>query len=158
MRVLVTFAIEAEFAPWRRRHAFEALSRPTAVGSTTRAVYRGTAHGEQVEVLLTGIGWPDLDSPQPALRELLKGRPDLCISSGLAGGLSRELEAGDVVAARKLRAGPGGDAIQSNGTLLELAERAGARIAEEQITAARVVSEASAKVALSASADLVDME
>ncbi len=103
MRILVTFAVEAEFAPWRRRHAFVSVSMPTPVGLQPHFFYRGTVFENDVDVLLTGIGWDESKRgnwPRYALRELLKNKPDLLISSGLAGGLRADLrcsEFGDFV-------------------------------------------------------------
>ena len=161
MRILVTFAVEAEFAPWRRRHSFELVEMPTPVGSRGHHIYRGAVLGNDVDVLLTGIGWePDSPSHRPsyALRELLKLKPDICVSSGLAGGLAADIAAEDVVAACAISLPGGGDVIHSNSNLLGLAEEAGARVKKMQITEAHIISEASAKAALAKVADFVDME
>ena len=50
MRVLVTFAVEAEFVPWRRIRNFVASSDRNCTVFTTQI---GQA---EVDVLLTGIG------------------------------------------------------------------------------------------------------
>src|SRR5258706_7546056 len=105
MKMLVTFAVEAEFAPWRRRHSFDPIEMPAPVGPNSRNLYRGVVFGNDVDVFLTGIGWEaskTVDRPSFVLRELLKRKPDVCVSSGLAGGLSPELQAGQGVAARAL--------------------------------------------------------
>ena len=161
MRILVTFAVEAEFTPWRRRHAFELVSLPIAIGFQPQFFYRGTVFENNVEVLLTGIGWdaskPD-NGPRFVLRELLKNKPDICISSGLAGGLRSDLRCGDVVAAREVLLRTGGYPIRSSPNLLAVAKDAGARVDLRQITEERIASKASAKAALSNFGDFVDME
>jgi nucleoside phosphorylase len=161
MKVLVTFAVEAEFAPWRRRHSFELVEMPTPVGLKSHDLYRGVVLGNNVDVLLTGIGWEEsktANSPRYVLRELLKLKPEICISSGLAGGLASDLQAGDVVASRALSLRRGGDEIHCNANLVRLAEEAGARVKSMQITETHIVSEASTKATLATFADFVDME
>jgi len=161
MKILVTFAVEAEFAPWRRRHSFEPVEMPTPVGLKGRNLYRGAVFGNNVDVFLTGIGWDagkTANPPRYILRELLKLEPDVCVSSGLAGGLASDLRAGEVVAARALSLRTGGDVIHCNANLLRLAEEAGARVKRMQVTEPHIVSEASAKASLATFADFVDME
>jgi nucleoside phosphorylase len=161
MKILVTFAVEAEFAPWRRRHSFDPVDMPTPVGLQSRNLYRGVVFGNNVDVLLTGIGWEatkTANSPRYVLRELLKLQPDVCVSSGLAGGLASDLKAGEVVAARALSLRAGGDVIHCNSNLVSVAEEAGARVKRMQVTETHIVSEASAKASLAPLADFVDME
>ena len=161
MRILVTFAVEAEFAPWRRRHAFVSISMPTPIGLQSHSFYRGTVFDNDVDVLLTGIGWHENKAgnrPRFVLRELLRNKPDLCISSGLAGGLRADLRSGDIVAAREVSLRTGGDTFRSSASLLTIAKDVGARIDMKQITETHIVFEASAKSALSNFGDFVDME
>ncbi len=161
MRILVTFAVEAEFAPWRRRHAFVSISMPTPIGLQSHSFYRGTVFDNDVDVLLTGIGWDENKAgnrPRFVLRELLRNKPDMCVSSGLAGGLRAELQCGDIVAATEVSLRTGGDTFRSSANLLAAAKDAGARVVMRQITETHIVSEASAKSALSNFGDFVDME
>jgi nucleoside phosphorylase len=160
MRVLVTFAVDAEFAPWRKRHAFLPVSMPSPIGLQDHYFYRGTVFENDADVLLTGIGWEEskaANRPRYALRELLKNKPDLCISSGLAGGLRADLRCGDIVAAREVSLRARGDTFRSSPNLLATAKDAGARILK-QITEPNIVFEASAKSELSSFGDFVDME
>ncbi len=161
MRILVTFAVEAEFAPWRRRHEFVSVSMPTPIGLRNHFFYRGTVFENDVDVLLTGIGWEEgqaANRPRFVLRELLRNKPDMCITSGLAGGLRADLRCGDIVAGAVVLLGTGGDTFHSHANLLALAKDAGARIGMKQITETHIVCEASAKSALSNFGDFVDME
>jgi nucleoside phosphorylase len=161
MRVLVTFAVEAEFAPWRKRHAFVSVSMPTPIGLQNHPFYRGTVFDNEVDVLLTGIGWDENKSgnrPRFVLRELLKNKPDVFVSSGLAGALKADLQCGDIVAATEVSLRTGGDTFRSSPNLLAFAKAAGARIERRQITETHIVSEACAKSALSNFGDFVDME
>src|SRR3984893_14124327 len=161
MKILVTLAVEAEFAPWRRRHSFDPVDMPTPIGLKSRNLYRGVVFGNSVDVLLTGIGWETsktANRPRYVLRELLKLEPDLCISSGLAGGLASDLQAGEIVAARALSLRTGGDVIQCNSNLVRLGEEAGGRGKRMQVTETQIISEPSTKATLSRFADFVDME
>src|SRR5208283_4379163 len=111
MRVLVTFAVEAEFAPWRRRHAFR---RKESVRGSRRAGsdvwYSSRIDDLTLDVCLTGVGWK---GPTAVLSALLKEKPDLCISSGLAGGLRPELKSGEIVVAREALSLDGGKKSRS---------------------------------------------
>jgi nucleoside phosphorylase len=161
MKILVTFAVEAEFAAWRRRHSFDPIEMPAPIGVNSRHLYRGVVFGNDVDVFLTGIGWETsktIDRPGYVLRELLKRKPDVCVSSGLAGGLAPDLQAGEVVAARALSLRADEDVIHCNSNLVRLAEEAGAQVKRMQVTEPHIVSEASAKASLAAFADFVDME
>jgi adenosylhomocysteine nucleosidase len=163
MRILVTFAVEAEFAPWRRRHDFtrrEINIPQLPLDRPFYEVYEASVGGIDVDVLLTGIGWENLfiNVAHKALRDLLHRKPDCCVSTGLAGGLCHEFQPGEVVAASQiiLRAGEG--RILSNKRLLKVAENCGARIANTLVTETHIVSEASTKSAMSKFGDFVDME
>src|SRR5260370_8719185 len=78
MRILVTFAVEAEFAPWRKLHDFRSFKIVEGAEA-----YQTIISGIEVIVGLTGIG------PEAASRktcdftwgEVL----DLCITTGFAG-------------------------------------------------------------------------
>ena len=163
MRILVTFAVDAEFAPWRRRHGFtrtEVTIPGLSLDRPSYEVFEGSVGGSEVSVLLTGIGWENLfvNTAHKALRHLLKREPDCCVSTGLAGGLNGELHPGDVVAATELVLRQGGARILSNKRLLKLAQECGAKIANTLITETHIISEASAKSAMSKFGDFVDME
>ena len=163
MRVLVTFAVEAEFAPWRRRHGFqrrEIKIPQLPVNLPFYEVYEAVLPGIEVDVLLTGIGFENLFWYVAArgLRDLLKRKPDYCISTGLAGGLNSELRLGEIVAASQIVLRRGGDRISSNKRLLKVAEHCGARIVSTLITESYIVSAASSKSAMSKFGDFVDME
>ncbi|HEY6265856.1 MAG TPA: hypothetical protein VIW93_13725 [Candidatus Acidoferrum sp.] len=162
MRILVTFAVDAEFAPWRKRHSFtrNEIRIPQLSFNPPFDVYEARLAEADVDVLLTGIGWSDLFSgvAHKALRELLKRKPDCCVSTGLAGGLNDEFHLGEIVAASQLVLPQGESRIQSNKRLLKVAESCGARIANTLITESHIISETSSKSAMSKFGDFVDME
>ena len=123
MRVLVTFAVEAEFAPWRRRHAFR---RKESVHGSHRGGsdvwYSSRIDDLTLDVYLTGVGWK---GARTFLSSLLKEKPDLCISSGLAGGLKPELKSGEIVVAREALLVNGGKKLRSRPLLVESGRRNG---------------------------------
>jgi adenosylhomocysteine nucleosidase len=150
MRVLVTFAVDAEFALWRKRHDFRREMLNGAV-----VLYSAKIGEVSVEVFLTGMGAPAL---RPGFQLLLSRNPHILISSGLAGGLDPSLQVGDIVAARSLALVHGGDRVKSRRKLVEIAEQCGARSVNVFMTSPRIVSQAQYKKAMAAFGDVVDME
>jgi adenosylhomocysteine nucleosidase len=150
MRVLVTFAVDAEFALWRKRHDFR---REMLNGAAV--VYSAKIGVASVDVFLTGMGLPTL---RPGFHLLLSRNPHILISSGLAGGLDPSLKVGDIVAARSLALVQGGDRVKSRRKLVEIAERCGARPVDVFLTSPRIVSQAQYKKAMASFGDVVEME
>jgi adenosylhomocysteine nucleosidase len=152
MRILVTFALEAEFAPWRKLRAFRRTAR------TQHAVLYESFQGEHhVTVALTGMGTA---SATAALRELESSKisPHVVISSGLAGALSGRLSIGDLIAPKTTRSLKNDAAAQSDVLLLELAASHGAIVVETMITANALVATAAEKAQLGFFGDAVEME
>ena len=160
MRILVTFAVEAEFAPWRRRHNFERQRMDAPQTPKSLLSYQAELDGITVDVLLTGMGWEDsLSSPaRDGLRALLGANPEFCVSTGLAGGLKPEWHGGDVVAATEIGSYQSAAEIRSNRYALGVARSCGAKVAHKLMTWNHIVRETSAKQAMGVFADLVDME
>ncbi len=156
MRVLVTFAVEAEFAPWRRRHAFrlkEGVHRSRAGGSDVW--YSNRIDDLTLDVYLTGVGWK---GRREFLSTLLKEKPDLCISSGLAGGLRPELKSGEIVVAREAFLVDGGKRFKSRPLLVHLAEETGATPVNLFLTNPQMVCRAQSKKSMGELGDVVEME
>lgn len=155
LRVLVTFAVEAEFAPWRKRHDFRekqfpmlgrggSISLPTAqIGETT------------VSVFLTGMGW---SAHNDRFRQVLDTWPAMCISSGLAGALKPALRPGDVVATRRVGELGTDHWVECDRPLVRAAVHHGAVFAEACVTSKRILASPSQKRAASSDGDIVDME
>ena len=150
MKVLVTFAVEAEFAPWRKLRQFS----ESRVGKV-RAYSAPMKDGELI-VLLTGVGgrraWAD------ATNVIWDGNVDICISSGLAGALREKHRPGDVLAAKEVHATNWKKVIPSDADLLELASACGAKVADAFYSVDRVLGRSSEKSELGAEADAVEME
>ncbi len=156
MKVLVTFAVEAEFAPWRRRHAFR---RKESVHGSHRGGsdvwYSSRIDDLTLDVFLTGIGWK---GARGFPTSLLKEKPDLCISAGLAGGLRPELKNGEIVVAREASLVDGGKKFRSRPLLVKLAEETGATPVNVFLTNTHVVRQAKSKKSMARFGDVVEME
>jgi len=149
MKVLVTFAVETEFASWRRRREF----RRAAVGDVGR--YDARLGDGELRVLLTGMG------PGPArgvVRAALSDRPDFCISAGLAGGLKPDYRVGEVLVAHAIGSAGEGKIVRSDANLLECAVGCGAKPVQRFWTSETLVRTAREKSALRFEADAVEME
>ena len=150
MRILVTFAVDAEFAPWRKLRHFAKQSNGSSEFFTSRV---GDAH---ISVLLTGVGGKS--AWVQATKVIWDGDVDVCISSGLAGALRSEYQIADVLAARKVCAVSWKRSIYSDTALIQLAEQQGARVVGSFYTSEHVVAQASEKRELGRLADAVEME
>ncbi|MGH9718102.1 MAG: hypothetical protein ACRD4R_15435 [Candidatus Acidiferrales bacterium] len=162
MKILVAFAIENEFAPWRDSRGFN-LVPPAATEIAAPETYSAEIAGSRVQVVLTGAG------PKPAAAAIdLAIRPgpdaiDFCISSGLAGALKPNYRIGQVLAAREVRSGDiqaaeTGDTLPCSEALLSFAGECGATSVERFHTAGRVIGRAIEKKHLGETADAVEME
>src|SRR5579863_612992 len=94
MKVLITFALANEFAPWRKLRRFQRVS-----ADAWDRTYTATIGATDVRVVLTGAG---RFATQQALMHAFDGPPDFCIASGLSGGLKTVYAPGDVLAARSV--------------------------------------------------------
>jgi adenosylhomocysteine nucleosidase len=106
-----------------------------------------------LRVVLTGIGQ---HAATAAVATALQDRPDVCIASGLAGGLNEALRVADIIAADRVR-DRDGCRIDSDPRLLALAVGRGAT-AVKLYSSPIVVVSADEKRRMSDVADAVDME
>jgi adenosylhomocysteine nucleosidase len=156
MRILVTFAVEAEFAPWRKRHDFRSFE----IMEGTEA-YLATISGIEVIVGLTGIG-PEAAASKTCdftWGEVL----DLCITTGFTGALRPEYQVADVLAAREIVADEKrsqllGRKVESTKRLLKIAASCGAKVVDRFYSSPSTVRTAEDKAALKDIADAVEME
>jgi len=157
MRILVTFAVEAEFAPWRRLRKFKKLDSR----GKNAIEFSSTATAEtpfEITVLLTGIGENSALGALTETRFLTTDRPDLLISSGFAGALKPELAAGEIIAPAKARTLKNHANVDSDLPLREAAVRLGASAIENLITVDRLVKTVEEKSRLAFFGESVDME
>lgn len=148
MRILVTFAVEAEFAPWRRSRPFRSIAKKPF------EIYEAKSGGAAIRVALTGIGW---ECASRAANAVMGDIFDCCISSGLTGGLKPEFKLGDVLAFQSV--GELGTRVMlSDEQLVQSARNAGAHIASRLMTSRTLITTAEEKRGLGIFADAVDME
>jgi adenosylhomocysteine nucleosidase len=150
VKVLVTFALENEFAPWRKLRKFERVSVDT--WDKTFVARVGDA---DVRVILTGAG---RFASQRAMDHAFAQVPDACIISGLAGALKAEYLPGEVLTARTVGNLRGTREMRSDVELVSRAAASGAKLADKIIVSERVIATAKEKQQLGASGDAVDME
>ena len=148
MKILVTFAVRAEFAPWERRRNFLRL-RGDAL------VFEADFGGAKVRAVLTGLGQ---EHALDAARRAFAYKPDLCISTGLAGAVRSGYRVGDVLAARLVSEVGEPVAVASHRELLAAAVDCGARHIERLATSKTLVARPEQKREISSRAEAVDME
>jgi adenosylhomocysteine nucleosidase len=157
MRVLVTFALENEFAPWKAMHDFQVEDWAMAEAQCAKI------SGVDVGVLLTGVG------PQNAIAASHKAMRrdtesgDVCISAGLAGALKPAYSVGQVLAAKGVQCEqargdfPAG-VFECSNELVSAAGDKGATVVERFCTTVEVAATAADKQRLGAQADAAEME
>src|SRR5216683_6993049 len=150
MRILVTFAVEAEFAPWRRLH------RDWTVKDPVLHAYELWRKEVWLCVILTGMGceraW-DINTIT-----IWGSDFDVCISSGLAGALSSELRRGDIVVTDAIRDFKGQRPLICDRELTDLAVRQGAKRVAAFYTSDRILLTADEKRRARQFGDVVEME
>src|SRR5260370_7972585 len=156
MRILVTFAVEAEFAPWRKRHDFRSFE---IMGGAE--AFADTISGIEVIVGMTGIG------PEAASRKTCDftwGKVlDLCITTGFAGALRTEYQVADILAAREIiadekRAQLLGRKVESTQRLLKMGGSWGGKVVDGFYSSPSTIRTAQEKAVLRDIADAVEME
>jgi len=158
LKVLITFAVDAEFAPWKRRYHFYPLRRDFPALGASVELYEAEKDGLEILVLLTGIGWGLWKDRCPVRAVLLSESADVCISTGLAGGLAASQKHGDVLVARNVQLISTKATVACNSNLVASAVGCGARAVNAFLTNDSIVSDAGDKKDLSAKGDAVEME
>lgn len=149
LRILVTFALDMEFAPWRRRHSF------ARIAEAAFPAYESEFGDAKVRVALTGVGGGRAKKVAAAV---LGWRPDVCVAAGLAGSLRREFRVGQVLAARDVMELESSRISGVDETLLHSAEACGAVIVDRLLTTSAMIASAEDKKRLGRMAAAVEME
>lgn len=159
MKMLVTFAVEAEFAAWRKLRAFNLIDYQ---GLKLRRTLVGAA---EVTVLITGVGAQAAAQAMDLMMRMADKDQyfDVCISSGLAGALCETLGVGDIIAPKELiveltHADAGTERLGVDAELRQLALRQGAKDANCLFTTDQILVKASQKKSCASRAQSVDME
>lgn len=150
MKILITFALEVEFAPWRKVRAF------AKIASSEIEWFEGHLGAAEVRVVLTGVG--GVRAMNVTRAALAQWQPDVCVAAGLAGSLRREHEVGEVCASRDIMELESGRTIAADGGLIAVAEKCGAVVIERLLTSSTMVLTAEGKSRLGKMAEAVEME
>jgi len=146
---MVTCAVEAEFAPWRRLRDLEKVQ----IGGVE--VHRAQVGRATVDFVVTGMG---AANAQRAAEAVVSKDYSFCIVSGFAGALKSCVKPGDVVAPEKVLPAGSGRPIFCERNLFRGAKQDGAIEITALLTADHVVATAEEKAALAPFAEAVDME
>lgn len=158
MKVLVTFAVDAEFAPWRKLAGFQKIGplRGRTAWYGNRDVYETAISGATVRVVLTGMGW--WNAGQAMELSYKSFFPDICLSSGFAGSLKPDYQPGDVLVAERIAEVRGKREMVSDKELVRVAVNNGAKRVECFLGSKRVVSSPDEKRRLGLWGDAVEIE
>jgi adenosylhomocysteine nucleosidase len=148
MNILVTFAVQAEFTPWQKRRNFRRLPGDWPV-------FESEFGGARVRAILTGMGQ---SHALEAARRVLPQRPDICVSTGLAGALRSGFRPGDILVARLVSEAGEPVAVASHRELLSTAVDCGAKQIERFATSRTLLANAQQKRDLGNEAEAVEME
>jgi adenosylhomocysteine nucleosidase len=148
MNILITYAVEAEFAPWRALN----MGKIDIANVTLHRLRLGQA---TVDFVITGIGAANATRVADALISKVYS---FCIISGFAGALKSSVKLGDIVASEKVQHHASRQIEICDANLLAHASENGATRIATLLTTDHVVNTATEKNKLSAFADAVDME
>lgn len=155
MRILVTFAIKAEFSQWSSRHPFVPYEFENWETRREFDLFKANIGRDEITVLLTGIGG---ENAANAMLSIPLDLHDICISSGLAGSLDAALKPGDVAVARTTETLDQERKAASDAALLALAVASGAMAVNVSLTSEKIIATAEEKEELSQKGSIVEME
>jgi nucleoside phosphorylase len=149
MNILVTYAVDPEFDPWKKRRKFQDIR----AGDFT--LRRTEIDGASVDFLVTGMGPVRATRAMDAIASQEYG---LCLASGIAGALQPSLDVGDIVVPRAVMESGTANKIACDPQLVQRAVSSGAKVIEEMVSCDRVASTVAEKARLGEFAAAVDME
>lgn len=149
MKVLLTFAVEPEFAPLRKLREFEEFR----IGDVS--VFQARIGRATVDVVVTGMGPANA---QRAAEAAMSVPHTICICSGFCGALKSEHHVGDILAARAVQQMGKNKTIECSQGLVTNAWGDGAKHAQHFLSSEKIVATAEEKARLAPFADAVDME
>jgi adenosylhomocysteine nucleosidase len=149
MRILVTFAVEAEFAPWRKLRTLE----PVPLDGLE--MFRCQIGRATVDFVVTGMG---MENAARGAEIAMAAPHTICIASGFAGSLKETHKVGDILSARAVQRLGKSKTIGCSGNLFWAACVNGAIEAKLFLTTDKVIGTAEEKQQLAPFAEAVDME
>ncbi|GAC1638626.1 MAG: hypothetical protein NVS9B14_19270 [Candidatus Acidiferrum sp.] len=158
MRILVTFAVEAEFAPWLSLRKFRKQTLIPKHYEGGWEVYETESGANKIWVVLTGMGsQAKKDDFLLGVRAKEAG-VDAFVSSGLAGSLRKEHVVGEVIVPERIGNLREATGIPASLELLGFAKQSGAKIVDTLLTSDHIVETSEEKERLAFFGDAVDME
>jgi nucleoside phosphorylase len=149
MKVLVTFAVEAEFAPWRRLRDL----REITVGQIS--AYQAQIGRAQVDFVVTGMG---MENARRVCDALLREPYQFCVTTGFAGALRESHCVGDILVPESVQQLGTSKTLRCSRNLVYAARDDGAKLVKMLLTSDQVVSTAEEKKKLAPFADAIEME
>ena len=149
MRILVTFAVEAEFAPWRKLRDL----RVNKVGEIS--VNQAQIGRASVDFVVTGMG---SENARRVANVVMAQPYTVCIVAGFAGALKPEHAIGTVLAADAVQQVGKAKTMQSSRRLVFAAKNDGAFHSKMFLTSDSIIRSAEEKANLAPFGDAVDME
>jgi adenosylhomocysteine nucleosidase len=150
MKVLIAYAVEPEFDPWRKLRKFADVT----VGDFT--IRRTQIAGAIVDFVVSGMG-PARASR--AMDAVASAEYSGVIASGLAGALRAELGIGDIVIPQTVRrADEDSGSLVCDAALRSQGISAGAKRIETIVSSEHIATTVEEKIRLGKSAEAVDME
>jgi len=148
MNILITYAVEAEFAPWRALNM-----EKVTVGNVI--LHRSHIGQVTVDSVITGTGAANATRVADAL---ISKAYSFCIIAGFAGALKPSVKLGNIVASEKVQHHASRQTEICDPDLLAHASGNGATRIATLLTTDHVVNTAAEKSRLSELAEAVDME
>jgi adenosylhomocysteine nucleosidase len=149
MKVLVTYAVEAEFAPWRK------LRNPQAATINGLELFHVPIGRAAVDFVVTGMGQENARR----VSEIAMCAPyTFCVAAGFAGALKANLKIGDILVVRAVQELGKSKTLECSRDLFMAAREDPAMEAKMLLTVDRVITTVLEKQQLSAFGDAVDME
>jgi len=148
MNILITYAVEAEFAPWRALN----MEKVTVGGVISHRAHIGRA---TVDFVITGMG---AENATRVANAVISNSYSVCFISGFAGALQSAVKLGDIVACERVQHHANHQIEICDPDLLAHASENGATRIATLLTADHVVNTATEKNRLSELAEAVDME
>jgi adenosylhomocysteine nucleosidase len=150
LKVLVTFAVEPEFGPWKKSRSFVEAS---VEGFNVFTAMIGSA---EVDVVVTGMGPANA---RKAVEAVISNSYAICISSGFAGSLKSEHGVGEVLVPVAVRRVEDGKEIRCDAALVRDAVSVdGAKKVEKFLSAKKIADSVQEKAQLALSGDAIEME
>jgi adenosylhomocysteine nucleosidase len=155
MRFLVTFAIDAEFNPWKSRHQFVPYDYDNSGRKRDFDMYRANIANHEVTVLLTGMG---AASATRAMSIVPPEQHDMWVSTGLAGALDSGLQLGTTVVARTAMTRDAARKISIDPDFVSVAVSCAATAVNTFLTTETIIATSLEKESLASTANVVEME